>query len=61
MIRGRWWSSFKIFCVGFALLLGAAGALWMAQFRDVHPAPWVSMALASAAVACTIASIALDR
>ena len=57
----RWWSSFTVFWVGFLLLLAAGAALWIAQFRDNHTAPWVSMGLAVAAIACTAASLALDR
>jgi len=50
-----------VFWVGFLLLLAAGAALWIAQFRDNHTAPWVSMGLAVAAIACTAASLALDR
>jgi hypothetical protein len=59
--RRRWWSSFKVFWLAFLLLLLAGAALWVAQFRDNHAAPWISMGLAGAAVACTIGSLAVDR
>ena len=61
MTGRRWWSPFKAFWLGFALLILSAGALWVAQFRDNHAAPWVSMGLAAGAVVCTGASLALGR
>ena len=61
MSARRFWSSFKVFWIAFVLLLAAGAALWIAQFRDNHVASWISIGLAIGAVACTAASLALDR
>jgi hypothetical protein len=60
-VRIRRPSSLALFSIGFVLLVAAGAALWVAQFRDNHAAPWVSMGLAAIAVACTVGSLAFDR
>jgi hypothetical protein len=53
-------SAFGVFWIAFVLLLLAGAALWVAQFRDNHAAPWVSMGLAAAAVVCTATAVSLS-
>jgi len=59
-LRPRW-TPLTAFLLSFVLLIAAAGALWVAQFRDNHAAPWVSMVLSAIAVECTAVSIAMGR
>jgi hypothetical protein len=55
-------TAFGVFWIAFLLLWLSGAALWVAQFRDNHAAPWVSMGLAAAAVVCTATAVSLrDR
>jgi fumarate reductase subunit D len=54
-------SAMRVFWAAFVLLLASGVALWVAQFRDNHAAPWVSMGLAASAVVCTGLAVAMGR